>query len=121
MKQSDEGFALSYNAQISADAAHGLIVGVAVTDAANDTAQLLPAVDRLEQRLNKRPNRWWPIAATPRERISRRWPGERSIFWEPCDRKIRRAARTCRTGFRRAHFSISRRRTTVVARREKSC
>jgi hypothetical protein len=52
MKQSDEGFALSYNAQISADAAHGLIVGVAVTDAANDTAQLLPAVDRLEQRLN---------------------------------------------------------------------
>jgi transposase len=55
MKQSDEGFALSYNAQISADAAHGLIVGVAVTDAANDCAQLLPAVDRLEQRLNKRP------------------------------------------------------------------
>jgi transposase len=37
MKQSDEGFALSYNAQISADAAHGLIVGVAVTQAANDT------------------------------------------------------------------------------------
>jgi transposase len=55
MKQSDEGFALSYNAQISADAAHGLIVGVAVTEAGNDTAQLLPAVDRLEQRLNKRP------------------------------------------------------------------
>ena len=55
MKQSDEGFALSYNAQISADAAHGLIVGVAVTQAANDTGQLLPAVDRVEQRLNKRP------------------------------------------------------------------
>jgi transposase len=57
MKQSDEGFALSYNAQISADAAHGLIVGVAVTQAANDTAQLLPAVDRVERRLNKRPQR----------------------------------------------------------------
>jgi DDE family transposase len=55
MKQSDKGFALSYNAQISADAAHGLIVGVAVTKEANDCAQLLPAVDRLEQRLNKRP------------------------------------------------------------------
>lgn len=55
MKQSDKGFALSYNAQISADAAHGLIVGVSVTDAANDCTQLLPAVDRLEQRLNKRP------------------------------------------------------------------
>src|ERR1700686_1316049 len=55
MKQSDEGFALSDNAQISADAAHGLIVGVAVTQAANDTGQLLPAVDRVEQRLNKSP------------------------------------------------------------------
>ena len=55
MKQPDEGFALSYNAQISADAAHGLIVGVAVTQAANDTGQLLPAVDQVEQRLNKRP------------------------------------------------------------------
>jgi transposase len=55
MKQSDKSFALSYNAQISADAAHGLIVGVAVTQAANDCTQLLPAVDRLEQRLNKRP------------------------------------------------------------------
>jgi hypothetical protein len=29
IKQSDKGFALSYNAQISTDAAHGLIVGVA--------------------------------------------------------------------------------------------
>jgi hypothetical protein len=43
MKQSDKGFALSYNAQISADAAHGLIVGVAVTQGANDCTQLLPA------------------------------------------------------------------------------
>ena len=55
MKQSNRGFALSYNAQISTDAAHGLIVGVAVTDEASDCAQLLPAVDRVEQRLNKTP------------------------------------------------------------------
>jgi transposase len=55
MKQSDKSFALSYNAQISTDAAHGLIVGVAVTAEANDCEQLLPAVNRLEQRLNKRP------------------------------------------------------------------
>jgi len=55
MKESNKGFALSYNAQISTDAAHGLIVGVAVTAEANDCEQLLPAVDRLEQRLNKRP------------------------------------------------------------------
>jgi transposase len=55
MKQSDGGLALSYNAQISADAARGLIVGVAITQDANDTAQLLPALDRLEERLGAKP------------------------------------------------------------------
>src|SRR6266566_5141886 len=55
MKQSDGGLALSYNAQISTDAAHGLIVGVAVTQEANDCLQLLPAVDRVEARLQKKP------------------------------------------------------------------
>ena len=55
MHQSDGGLALSYNAQISTDAAHGLIVGVAVTQEAHDSAQLLPAVDRVEQRLKKKP------------------------------------------------------------------
>src|ERR1035437_384340 len=55
MKQSDGGLALSYNAQISADAAHGLIVGAAVTQEANDSAQLLAAVDRMEERLKKKP------------------------------------------------------------------
>src|SRR6266849_5785479 len=55
MHQPDGGLALSYNAQISTDAAHGLIVGVAVTPEANDSAQLLPAVDRVEQRLKKKP------------------------------------------------------------------
>jgi transposase len=55
MHQSDGGLAPSYNAQISADAAHGLIVGVAVTQEANDCLQLLPAVDRVEARLQKKP------------------------------------------------------------------
>jgi Transposase DDE domain len=55
MKQSDGGLALSYNAQISTDATHGLIVGVAMTQEANDSAQLLPAVDRMEERLKKKP------------------------------------------------------------------
>ncbi len=55
MKQPDGGLALSDNAQISADAARGLIVGVAITQDANDAAQLLPAVDRLEERLGARP------------------------------------------------------------------
>ena len=36
MHHSDGGLSLSYNAQISTDAANGLIVGVAVTQEAND-------------------------------------------------------------------------------------
>lgn len=55
MHQPDRGLALSYNAQISTDAAQGLIVGVAVTQAAEDSAQLLPAVDRIQERLKKKP------------------------------------------------------------------
>src|ERR1700692_1749446 len=55
MHQPDGGLALSYNAQISTDAAQGLIVGVAVTQEPNDSGQLLPAMDRLEQRLEKKP------------------------------------------------------------------
>jgi transposase len=55
MHHADGGLSLSYNAQISADAANGLIVGVAVTQEANDSAQLLPAVDRMEVQLNQRP------------------------------------------------------------------
>src|SRR5437016_9017261 len=55
MHHSDGGLTLSYNAQISADAAHGLIVGVAVTQEANDYGQLLPAVERIEERLEKEP------------------------------------------------------------------
>src|ERR1700686_643536 len=55
MHHSDGGLSLSYNAQISADAANGLIVAVAVTQEANDSAQLLPAVDRIEERLEKKP------------------------------------------------------------------
>jgi transposase len=55
MHQCDGGLALSYNAQISADAAQGLIVGVAVTQEANDTGQLLPAVERIAERLQREP------------------------------------------------------------------
>jgi transposase len=55
MKHSGGGLALSYNAQISADAAHGLIVSAAVTQEANDSAELLPAVGRIEERLQEKP------------------------------------------------------------------
>ena len=55
MKQSDGGLAPSYNVQISADATQGIIVGVEVTLEASDIAQLLPAFERIEQRLKQRP------------------------------------------------------------------
>src|SRR5712664_2331585 len=55
MKQSDGGLALSYNAQISTDAANGLILEATVTQEANDSAQLLPAVERITDRLEKKP------------------------------------------------------------------
>jgi len=55
MKQSDGGLAPSYNVQISSDAAYGIIVGVEITQQANDSAQLLPAVERLEERLGQKP------------------------------------------------------------------
>lgn len=55
MKQSDGGLAPSYNVQVSADAAQGFIVSVEVTQEANDSAQLLPALESIEQRLQRKP------------------------------------------------------------------
>ncbi len=72
MHHSDGGLTLSYNAQISADGAQGLIVDVAVTQDANDSAQLFPALDRVERRLKKKPQQ---VAAdsgyTTRENIQK--------------------------------------------------
>lgn len=55
MRHGDDGRSLSYNAQISTDAAQGLIVGATVTQAVNDWGQLSPAVERLQERLGKTP------------------------------------------------------------------
>src|SRR5260370_8182132 len=64
MHHSDGGLTLSYNAQISADAAHGLIVGATVTQEVNDCTQLLPPVDRLEARLKTKPQPIIPDTAS---------------------------------------------------------
>jgi hypothetical protein len=55
MKQSDGGFAPSYNVQISADAAHGAIVGLEVVQDQNDRHQLLPALERMQQQMGRQP------------------------------------------------------------------
>jgi transposase len=56
MKQSEGGSAPSYNVQISTDAAHTLIVDVDVTQAGSDYRQLTPAMERLEQNLQRVPD-----------------------------------------------------------------
>jgi transposase len=78
MHHSDGGLTLSYNAQISADATHGLIVGVAVTPEVNDYGQLLPAIERVEQRLKKK----------PRQMIADKGYTTRETIEEMAERKI---------------------------------
>lgn len=55
MRQADGGIAPNYNVQISADAARSLIVDVKVTQAANDSEQLAPAVGRIAGRMGRKP------------------------------------------------------------------
>ena len=57
MKHADGSFALSYNVQVSTEVQSGMIVGIGVTTAANDTAELLPALARAEQNCGQLPER----------------------------------------------------------------
>ena len=120
MKHPDKGFALSYNAQISTDAAHGLIVGVAVTQEANDMAQLLPAVDRVEQRLEKKPQQMVADSGyTTRENIER-MAGREVDFLGPCDTKCAAWSQP-EEPVPTERISISRRGTAAFVRRARSC
>jgi transposase len=55
MAQSGGGYAPSYNVQISTDAAQRIIVGVGVSQSASDQGQLAPAVDKIEENLERPP------------------------------------------------------------------
>jgi hypothetical protein len=55
MQQPGGGFAPSYNVQISTDAKATVIVGMGVTQAANDTGELVPALERMEANLGEVP------------------------------------------------------------------
>jgi transposase len=55
MQQPGGGFAPGYNVQISTDAKATVIVGMGVSQAANDTAELIPAVERIEANLGQVP------------------------------------------------------------------
>ncbi len=55
MKQSDGGYAPSYNVQLSTDAANKVIVGAGVTQSGNDWGELVPAVQRVEGNCGAKP------------------------------------------------------------------
>lgn len=55
MKQPDGGFAPSYNAQITTDAAHGIIVGAQLTQSGVDHGQLEPALKHVQEETGRLP------------------------------------------------------------------
>jgi transposase len=55
MKQSNGGFATSFNVQLVTDAANKVIVGVGITQAGNDYGQLACGVEGVEQNLGEKP------------------------------------------------------------------
>lgn len=55
MKQPDGGFAPSYNVQVNADAANGLVVAVGVTQAGNDLNELTSGLERIQENLGSTP------------------------------------------------------------------
>jgi len=55
MKQSDGGYAPSYNAQISTDAKEKVIVGVGVSQCGSDYEELVPAEEKVEETMGIAP------------------------------------------------------------------
>ncbi len=55
MRTSDHGLAPSYNVQLATDATHKLIVDVEVSKQPSDSLQLLPALERVRERLGSYP------------------------------------------------------------------
>src|SRR5437867_1780423 len=86
MKQPDGGYAPSYNLQLSTDAANKVVVGVGVTQAGNDFEQLIPAVERVEQNLNKKPEQMLADGGyVSRENIVKMAAGEVEFIGPQCD------------------------------------
>ena len=55
MKQSDGGYAPSYNVQLSTEASNRVIVGVEVSQCGSDYGQLIGAVAQVEENLGRKP------------------------------------------------------------------
>jgi hypothetical protein len=57
MKQPDGGWAPSYNVQVTTEAQSRMIVAIGVTTAANDTQELMPALERVKENCGAMPER----------------------------------------------------------------
>jgi transposase len=56
MKQPGSGFAPGYNAQLTTDEAHGIVVNVAVSSNGSDFPQLVPALEQVKENFGKLPD-----------------------------------------------------------------
>ena len=56
MKHADGSWAPSYNVQVSTEGKSRVIVGIGVTTAANDTQELLPAVEKVKENTGQQPH-----------------------------------------------------------------
>lgn len=75
MKMADGGFRPAYNVQFATDGEHGVIVGVAVTNAGTDAAQAPPVVEQIRERTGAcrtLSGRWAMQHATPSPHWRRR-------------------------------------------------
>jgi hypothetical protein len=87
MKQPDGGWAPSYNVQISTETQSRIIVGVRVTTAANDTQELLPALETVKENCGELPATI--MADTPRAAMSSK-PASRRLNSSRPGKKITR-------------------------------
>ena len=56
MKLGNGGYAPGYNAQLTTDAAHGIVVGVGLSQAAGDYGELAGAIERVEENMGRKPD-----------------------------------------------------------------
>ena len=56
MKVGNGGYAPSYNAQLTTDAAHGIVVGVGLSQAASDYGELAGSIRRVEEAMGRKPD-----------------------------------------------------------------
>jgi len=58
MKMADGGFRPAYNFELATDSAHRVIVGVDVTNAGSDKAEMAPMIDQVQERTAQLPDDW---------------------------------------------------------------